>query len=486
MYCVLKNKTTNKSQSVKLPSFALSLVPVGTLLSAIVSVIVVCGSEAALSVSYFLLFGAAVLAALLAVLFVGRTWSQLWKGLCESARQTVPAVPVLLSIATVSATWMMSGVVPTLIVYGLEILNPGLFLFLTCAICAVVSVLSGSSWTTIATIGVAFIGIGTVMGYEPGWIAGAIVSGAYFGDKVSPLSDTTVLASTSCEVEMFTHIKYMMITTVPSMTISLLVFLAMGLFSSPQPMMQHSEIIVHLQSTFNISPWPLLIPAITCILIFFKVSTLKTLIASTTMGVIGMFLFQPHIVDMIDANGFVAVIKVLFTSMSVSTGHEMLDSLVATGGMEGMMPTIYLVLCAMMFGGMMLGSGMIAAITQTFTRRLHSVRTIVPATVGSGLFFNACTGDQYLSIILGGNVYKNLYRTNGLETRLLSRTLEDSVSVTSVLIPWNSCGVTQATVLGVATLTYLPFCVFNYLSPIMTIIVAWAGYRIIRRQSCTL
>ena len=474
-------KDQTKNSNTKLPSLALSLIPVGTLLTAIVSVIITQGSEAALSVSHYILFGAAVLAAILALVFTGRTCKQLLQGLIKSAKQTMPAIPVLLSIATVSASWMMSGVVPTLIVYGLEILNPMLFLFLTCSICAIVSVLSGTSWTTIATIGVAFIGIGSVMGYEPGWIAGAIISGAYFGDKVSPLSDSTVLASTSCGVEMFTHIKYMMITTVPSMTISLLVFLAYGLFSSPQPLIEQHDIIVHLQSTFNISPWPLLIPLITCTLIIFRVKPLMTLIISTSLGIIGMFIFQPQIVASIDNNGFLAVIKVLFTSTSIDTGDEMLNSLVATGGMEGMMPTIYLVLCAMTFGGMLLGSGMIAAITKAFTRRLHSIRSIVTATVGSGLFFNACTGDQYLSIILGGNVYKKLYRDNGLETRLLSRTLEDSVSVTSVLIPWNSCGVTQATVLGVATLTYLPYCIFNYLSPIMSIIVAYIGYKIVRQ-----
>lgn len=474
-------KDQTKNSNTKLPSLALSLIPVGTLLTAIVSVIITQGSEAALSVSHYILFGAAVLAAILALVFTGRTWKQLLQGLIKSAKQTMPAIPVLLSIATVSASWMMSGVVPTLIVYGLEILNPMLFLFLTCSICAIVSVLSGTSWTTIATIGVAFIGIGSVMGYEPGWIAGAIISGAYFGDKVSPLSDSTVLASTSCGVEMFTHIKYMMITTVPSMTISLLVFLAYGLFSSPQPLIEQHDIIVHLQSTFNISPWPLLIPLITCTLIIFRVKPLMTLIISTSLGIIGMFIFQPQIVASIDNNGFLAVIKVLFTSTSIDTGDEMLNSLVATGGMEGMMPTIYLVLCAMTFGGMLLGSGMIAAITKAFTRRLHSIRSIVTTTVGSGLFFNACTGDQYLSIILGGNVYKKLYRDNGLETRLLSRTLEDSVSVTSVLIPWNSCGVTQATVLGVATLTYLPYCIFNYLSPIMSIIVAYIGYKIVRQ-----
>ena len=456
-----------------MPSLTVSLIPVGALLAMIVGVIIFRGAETAQAISHYILLGAAVVTALIAAIGYKCTWNRLWLGLRKSAKQILPAVPILIFIATVSATWMMSGVVPTLIDYGLEILKPDLFLFLACAICSVISVLSGSSWTTIATIGVAFMGIGTVMGYSPGWIAGAIISGAYFGDKVSPLSDTTVLASSSCGVDLFTHIRYMMFTTIPSMTIALTVFLVSGLIADTGNASQSNDIIIHLQSTFNITPWVLMIPVITCILIMAKVKTVVTLGISTALGIAGIFIFQPQLASAINSNGVLATLEILLTSTTIATGDEMLDSLVATGGIEGMMPTIYLVLCAMTFGGMMIGSGMISTITRSFTRRLHSINSIVGATVGSGLFFNSCTGDQYLSIILGGNVYKNLYRRNGLDAKLLSRTLEDSVSVTSVLIPWNSCGVTQSTVLGVATLTYLPYCVFNYISPLMSLFAAY-------------
>lgn len=477
--CKLKDNKIN--EELKRPPFLVSLIPIMLLLIAIVSVIISRGADSALSVTHYILFGAAVLTALIAHLGYKCSYKQLWQGLKKSATQTIPAVPVLISIATVSATWMMSGVVPSLICYGLEILNPKLFLFLTCAICAVISVLSGTSWTTIATLGVAFMGIGIVLGYDVGWIAGAIISGSYFGDKVSPLSDTTVLASTSCGVEMFAHIRYLMVTTIPSMGIALLVYLIVGM-AIPTTEFSHSEeMVTYLHESFNISPWTMLIPAVTCLLILFRIKTLVILVISTTMGLVGMFVWQPQIVESIASNGLFALLKVLFTETSIDTGNEMLNSLVATGGIEGMLPTIYLVMCAMIFGGMMLGSGMIASITHAFTRKLHSVKSIVGATVGCGLFFNSCTGDQYLSIILGGNMFKNLYKNNGLEPRLLSRSLEDSISVTSVLIPWNSCGVTQSTVLGVATLTYLPYCIFNYLSPIMSLFVA---YLIDRRKRC--
>ncbi len=460
------------NEDLKRPPFLVSLIPIVLLLIAIVSVIISRGADAALSVTQYILFGAAVLTALIARLGYKCSYKQLWQGLKKSATQTVPAVPVLISIATVSATWMMSGVVPSLICYGLEILNPKLFLFLTCAICSVISVLSGTSWTTIATLGVAFMGIGMALGYDVGWIAGAIISGSYFGDKVSPLSDTTVLASTSCGVEMFAHIRYLMVTTIPSMGIALLVYLLVGM-AIPTTEFSHSEeMVAYLHKSFNISAWTMIIPAVTCILIIFRIKTLVTLTISTTMGLIGMFVWQPQIANAIDVNVLLSAIKVLFTETSIDTGNETLNTLVATGGIEGMLPTIYLVVCAMIFGGMMLGSGMISSITHAFTRKLHSVKSIVGATVGCGLFFNSCTGDQYLSIILGGNVFKNLYKNNGLEPRLLSRSLEDSISVTSVLIPWNSCGVTQSTVLGVATLVYLPYCVFNYVSPLMTLIAA--------------
>ena len=475
-----ENKYNNVEGGTKTPSFVVSLIPLAVLLAMIIIIIITRGAEAAQAVSHYILLGAAVLTIAIAVIGYKCRWSVLWQGVKRSAEQILPAVPILALIGTVAATWMMSGVVPTLIYYGLDMISPSLFLFLACAVCSAISVLSGSSWTTIATIGVAFMGIGSVMGYSEGWIAGAIISGAYFCDKVSPLSDTTVLASSTCGVDLFTHIKYLMITTIPSMLIALLVFLAVGLVHGDVEPAQSHDILVHLQSSFNLTSWTLIVPVATCVLIILRVKTLVTLVVSTLMGLVAMFVFQPQVVAAIGGSWLFASLDVMLTETSIQTGNDMLDSLVATGGVEGMMPTIYLVLCAMVFGGVMIGSGMIASITRTFTRRLHSPRSVVGATVGSGLLFNSFTGDQYLSIILGGNVFNKLYEDNGLERRLLSRSLEDSISVTSVLIPWNSCGVTQSTVLGVATFTYLPYCVFNYISPIMSLLVARIGYKIVR------
>lgn len=469
-----------------MPSLGWSLVPITALLLTIVGVIIVKDADAAQAIGPYILLGAALLTVVIAIGMYRCPLTRLWMGLRKSASQILPAIPILVFIATVSATWMMSGVVPALIDYGLQLLSPQLFLFLACAICSAISVISGSSWTTIATIGVALMGIGQVLGFSDGWIAGAIISGAYFGDKMSPLSDTTVLASSSCGVDLFAHIRYMFVTTIPSMAIALIVYFIVGQLT-PTAVLSHSiEITEHLHASFNITPWVLLIPLITCVLILLRLKTVFTLALSTLLGLVGMFVFQPQVVTALGGGSSLSsdisvAMGVLFTETSIDTGSDMLNSLVSTGGVEGMLSTIYLVLCSMIFGGMMIGSGMIATITRSFTRRLHSIGSIVGATVGSGLFFNACTADQYLSLILGGNVYKNIYKRNGLNPRLLSRSLEDSISVTSVLIPWNSCGVTQSTVLGVATIVYLPYCLFNWLSPLMTLLVAWFCNRYFRK-----
>ena len=469
-----------------MPSLGWSLVPITALLLTIVGVIIVKDADAAQAIGPYILLGAALLTVVIAISMYRCPLTRLWMGLRKSASQILPAIPILVFIATVSATWMMSGVVPALIDFGLQLLSPQLFLFLACAICSAISVISGSSWTTIATIGVALMGIGQVLGFSDGWIAGAIISGAYFGDKMSPLSDTTVLASSSCGVDLFAHIRYMFVTTIPSMAIALIVYFIVGQLT-PTAVLSHSiEITEHLHASFNITPWVLLIPLITCVLILLRLKTVFTLALSTLLGLAGMFVFQPQVVTALGGGSSLSsdisvAMGVLFTETSIDTGSDMLNSLVSTGGVEGMLSTIYLVLCSMIFGGMMIGSGMIATITRSFTRRLHSIGSIVGATVGSGLFFNACTADQYLSLILGGNVYKNIYKRNGLNPRLLSRSLEDSISVTSVLIPWNSCGVTQSTVLGVATIVYLPYCLFNWLSPLMTLLVAWLCNRYFRK-----
>ncbi|MBD5213847.1 MAG: sodium:proton antiporter [Bacteroidales bacterium] len=472
--------------SKKLPKsipLGVALIPIIFLLVGLITLIAVKGSGAVNEWSAPILLSAAALSVAISVACYHRPWRAILLGMIKSFRQIIPSFPVLLLIGAVSATWMLSGTVPMLIEWGLEILNPTLFLFITCAVCSIISVLTGSSWTTIATIGVAFMGIGTVIGYSPGWIAGAIISGAYFGDKVSPLSDTTVLASSSTGVRLFTHIRYLMITSVPAMLIALTVFLIAGFTADHVGRTDTLEMENALHATFNLTPWLLIVPAITITAIAIRFNTCIVLAISAMTGLAAIFIFQPQVVaafiDMGHSN-FTAAAHIFLTDTALATGHPLLDDLVATGGMKGMLPTVELVAAAMVFGGALMGSGMLTSITSAFTRKLDGPRSVVTATVGSGLFLNSCTADQYLSIIIGGNLYKKIYNRNRLESKLLSRSLEDSISVTSVLIPWNSCGVTQSAVLGVATLTYLPYCIFNFLSPLMSLTMAWTGFRIRR------
>lgn len=431
------------------------------------------GADAIAGYSPVVLLGSAALSVVLSFVFGALSRRGMTVGFVRSARQILPAVPMLICIAMVATTWMVSGVVPTLIVYGLEVLTPTLFLVSACVVCALISVLTGSSWSTIATIGVAFMGIGQVMGFSAGWIAGAIISGAYFGDKISPLSDTTVVASSACGVDLFAHMRYLMLSSVPALLVALVVFAVKGFMSDAADADQGMMLDGALRTTFNITSWTLVIPAITLALIAFRVPTLLTLAASALLGFVGIFVFQPDLGhSVISAGGM------LWSGNAMDTGVERLDSLVSTGGISGMMSTVALVLSAMMFGAAMMGTGMLASITRSFTSRLHKRTSIVGATVGSGLFMNSTTADQYLSLIITGNMYRNVYRQFGLEPRLLSRTIEDSVSVTSVLIPWNSCGITQSTVLGVSTMVYFPYCIFNILSPCMSLLLAWTGWRI--------
>ena len=377
----------------------------------------------------------------------------------------------------------------------MKVIFPSIFLFASCAICALISIMTGSSWTTIATVGVALVGIGTAQGYEPGWIAGAIISGAYFGDKVSPLSDTTVLASSSAGTPLFTHIKFMMISTVPSFAIAMIVFLVVSLMHQTPSAVHTADFTNDLTSTYNISPWLLLVPVITGVLIARKVPAILTLfVASVVAGLFALF-FQPHILGAIAndlvpdramqlsfLDGFKGLFISYYGSTAIDTGNAALNDLVATRGMTGMMNTIFLIISAVTFGGTLVGSGMLQSLTEMLTRYIRRRVTMVSATVGTGIFSNMITGDQYLSIILTSSLYQKLYKERGYEPQLLSRSVEDSATVVSVLIPWNSCGMTQATVLKVATLEYLPYCLFNLISPLMSIFIAAIGYKIVRNS----
>ena len=464
----------------------IALIPLAVLVVVLALVIKCFGADAISGGSQIALLFAAAVAAALAITLCGQKWQVLEEAIVENIRTSASAIIILLLIGAISGTWMLSGTVPTLICYGLEVIHPKMFLGVACIICALVSLVTGSSWTTIATIGVALMGIGQAMGYSEGWIAGAIISGAYFGDKVSALSDTTVLASAASKVPLFEHIKYMMITTVPSFTIALLVFFGISFFQTPQEATQIEQISQTLHNSFNISPWLLIVPIVTALLILRKLPALVTLFAATVVACIAMVVLQPDIVATIGGQSALGTFRGLMIACSsttaIETGDAMLNDLVATRGMGGMMPTIWLILCAMCFGGVMSGSGMLAALTRLFMRFAKRTVSVVSSTIATGIFCNLTTADQYISIIITGNTFGDLYRKRGLEGRLLSRSVEDSATVTSVLIPWNSCGMTQSTVLGVATITYLPYCLFNIFSPIISIIIAAVGYKIVKKE----
>ena len=479
----------DRNSNIKSPSALVSLIPLAVLVIFLALSIKLFGGDAIAGGSQLSLLAASAVCSAMAMGIYHRKWSVLEDAIVENMRNATPAIIILLMIGMIAGTWMASGIIPSLIYYGLKILHPSIFLPASCVICAIVSLLTGSSWTTIATIGVALMGIGRAQGFEDGWIAGAIISGAYFGDKVSIMSDTTVLASSTAEVPLFKHIKYMMFTTTPSLIIALTVFTIAGLTATTSVSINTGEIVTALLNAFNISPWLLVVPILTGALISRKLPAIITLFASATMAAIAMITAQPEIIPQIAGEGvypamaaFKAVVISSTTDCSILTGNTLLDDLVATSGMGGMMDTIWLITCAMCFGGVMYGSGMLSAISQIFLRIARRTVSVVGSTVTSGLFFNLTTGDQYISIILTCNLFRQLYDDRDLERRLLSRSVEDSATVTSVHIPWNSSGKAQSTVLGVATLTYLPYCIFNILSPIMSVVVAAIGYKIYKRS----
>ena len=451
------------------PSWWVSLIPFIFLIAVLVVVIKVFGADALSGGSQVaLLFSAGVVVAI-SMIFYKIPWKEFEEGIVDNIKAVGTSILILLF--------------------------PSIFLFATCAICALISIMTGSSWTTIATVGVALIGIGTAQGYEPGWIAGAIISGAYFGDKVSPLSDTTVLASSSAETPLFTHIKYMMITTVPSFAISLIIFLIVSVMHQTPDSLLAADFTNDLKNTFNISPWLLLVPVFTGVLISKKVPAILTLFVASVLAGIFALIFQPHILGSIAAetlpdrsaqlsflDGFKGLFISYYGTTAVETGNEALNALVSTRGMTGMMSTIFLIISAVTFGGVLVGSGMLQSLTDMLTKYIKRRVTMVSSTVGTGIFSNMITGDQYLSIILTSSLYKKLYKDRGYEPQLLSRSVEDSATVVSVLIPWNSCGMTQATVLKVATLEYLPYCFFNIISPLMSIFISAIGYKIVRKS----
>ena len=463
----------------------IAIIPVVVLIGFLAVAIALFGSDSLSGGSQIaLLMGMAVCVCLSMAVY--RTpWKTFEKQIKATLGEVSITLLILLCVGMLAGSWMISGIVPTLIYYGVQIMSPQFFLVSACVICALVSLLSGSSWTTIATIGVALLGIGHALGISEAWTAGAIISGAYFGDKMSPLSDTTILASSATGTDLFVHIRYMMLTTIPTFLITLTIFFIAGLGNANGAALQVGEYVEGLERTFHISLWTLVVPLLTGIMIAKRVPSLIVLFASSLMAGVVALILQPHILCEIAGDNIPSASTLTrglaityYGATAINTGSVPLNELISTNGMAGMLNTIWLILCAMCFGAAMVASGMIESITRVIVRYVRNRLSLVSSTVGTGIFLNITTGDQFISIVLNADIYKEVYQQQGYESRLLSRTTEDAATVTSVLIPWNTCGMTQSTVLGVPTLTYLPYCFFNLLSPLMSIFIAAIGWRI--------
>ena len=466
----------------KEPSVLEAIFPIAFLIVLLVINIWIFGTDALSGSNQMVLIFSAAVAGLMAVYRLKFKWEILQDGIVKSISSAMSSILILLLIGALAGTWMLSGIVPAMIYYGLQVLNPTIFLIAACIVCAIVSIATGSSWTTVATVGVALLGIGKALGFEEGIIGGAIISGAYFGDKMSPLSDTTNLAPAMAGTDLFTHIRHMTKTTFPTMILTLIIFGVIGIFSEAQGSVdQVKDISAVILGQFNISGWLFIVPLAVIVMIVKKVSAIPALLVGAILGGLFAVIFQPQIIQLIAGSSefgysyqaFKAVMMALYGSISVVTPNEIVNELLITRGMSGMLNTIWLIICAMAFGGIMEESGMLKVLAEAVIRKVHSVGSLIASTAATCVFFNVTTSDQYLAILVPGRMYANVYRKRGLKPENLSRTLEDSATVTSVLIPWNTCGATQASVLGVATLAYAPYCFFNIISPIMTVLFGY-------------
>tara|TARA_Y100001958_G_C21241425_1_gene569276 strand:- start:393 stop:1826 length:1434 start_codon:yes stop_codon:yes gene_type:complete len=417
---------------------------------------------------------------------LGFTWLEIQKGIVNSINSSLPSILILFLVGSLAGSWLLSGIVPAFIYYGIQILNAKIFLFAACIICIIVSMATGSSWTTSATIGIALIGIGRALDISDGLVAGAILSGAYFGDKMSPLSDTTNLAPAMAGGDLISHIKYLSLTSVPSIMISLIIFIVLGFNISENIGINNTEIIsTAILEKFYISPILFVVPVIVIVLIYKKIKAVPALFVGVVLGSVFAIIFQTNLVVEVsnsDENSwkslFSGTMTSLYGSISINSSNELVSDLLSSSGMFGMLNTIWLVISAMIFGGVMERAGFLQQITSIILKKIKSTGSLISSTAGTCIFFNLTASDQYLSIVVPGKMYSSIYKDKGLAPENLSRTLEDGGTVTSVLVPWNTCGAYHASVLNVATLSYLPFCFFSLISPLMTILFAYLRIKI--------
>lgn len=470
-------------------SLGWALLPVAVLIALLAGDVWAFGEDSSYGPNQIAMLITALLAGGLGAWKVGTRWQDIRDAIAENISTTSEAILILLLIGALSGTWLVAGIIPAFIHYGLQILDPSWFLFATCLICAALSLATGSSWGTVGTVGVALVGIGTALGISTGWVAGAIISGAYFGDKLSPLSDTTNIAPAVAGTDLFTHIRYMLYTTIPSLSVALIVFLVAGF----GPAAAHGEfnsdlsasVGAAIEGAFNIHFGLFIAPVAVIAMIARKVPAAPALFIGVLIGAATALIAQPdRVLEVAGATShsfqalYTGIFQTLAGDSAIVTGHDLTDELLSSGGMAGMLNTVWLIVCAMVFGATLQATGMLAAISEAMLKGVQGTFGLVARASGTCLAFNILTADQYLAIVIPGNMYKESFEKQGLAPENLSRTLEDTGTVTSVLIPWNTCGVAQAGILGISTWAYLPYCVFNWVSPFMTLLVAGLNWKI--------
>lgn len=474
------------SSEERRPTVLQSLVPIVLLIGLILLNVFLLGDDTLSGANQLSLILASAVAAGIA-LYNRVKWEKLLNGILHTIGSSMSAILILLMIGMLSGAWMVSGVIPAMIYYGLDILRPEFFLPATVIIAAVISLATGSSWSTIATVGVALLGIGKALGFSEPIVAGAIISGAYFGDKVSPLSDTTNLAAATAGVDLFTHIRYMMTTTVPSVIITILLFTGITFFmGGGSEMASIAETQAAIAENFVITPWLFIVPVLVIVLIAKKMPALPALLFAALIGIVFALIFQMDLLERLAGEPltgstlYTLLTKSLYGTTAIPTDDATISGLLTTRGMAGMMNTVWLIVSAMIFGGIMEAARFLERLTGAILQRVHGTGGVVTTAASTCILFNVAMGDQFMSIIIPGRMFRSAFRQARLRPEVLSRTLEDSATVTSVLVPWNTCGATQAGVLGVATVAYLPFAFFCYISPLMTVIFAWLNIRIRR------
>jgi Na+:H+ antiporter, NhaC family len=470
------------------PSLLLSLAPLGVLVCILILNVAVFGDGATGGPNQIALLVAAMVSAVIGRFVLKVPYKTIERGALHSIGLSMQANLILLTVGGLIGLWILAGIVPTLIYYGITLISPSVFLLVACLSCSLVSISIGSSWSTMGTLGVALVATGQTLGIPLSMVAGAVISGSYFGDKLSPLSDTTNLAPAVSGTDLFTHVKHLLYTTLPAYVISLAAFAVVGFFYQGEGSQAAvvADALTTIQGNFNIGLHTLIAPALVVVLIIKKVPALPSLFIGMLLGALEALLFQRHFLLPEGAASLVSAYETLINTAasgySSETGNSMIDDLFSKGGMASMLNTIFLILMAMTFGGVMEATGMLQAMVKAILRMVHGAGSLVAATIGSCILFNVSASEQYLAIVVPGRMFRGSYAARGLAPQNLSRALEDGGTVTSVLVPWNTCGAFAASVLGVGTFAYLPWCFFNLLCPVIGVALASAGWTLVREK----